>query len=196
MKLKKKSTWITTGIVTVVVILLIILFTIMAVTSTNPKQATEGLLTNLKAGEFEKAQEFVTGDELLLDSAKEFSVEIQKSLFDRLSWKVINITEEGEHATVELEITNKDLKTIAKQVIKEAVANDSMSKDSLDNALANALNEENVQTTTSTAKLQAVKQEKKWKIEFNDELKTVLMPSIEDTINAMKAIDAINELSK
>ena len=69
-----------------------------------------------------------------------------------------------------------------------------MSKDALEKALAEALKSEDVQTASVTAKLQAVKQDGKWKIEFNDELKSALMPSLEDAIKAIKAIDAIDAL--
>lgn len=196
--LKKNKAWIISGVVALVVILLIILLTVLAVTSTNPKQATEGMLTNLKAGEFEKAQEFVAGEnELLSESAKELDTEIQKQLFNKLSWKFTNIVEEKdkEEATIEIEITNKDLKSIVREIIKEAVANNQMSKDELEKALTEALKNENVQTISTTATIQAIKEDKKWKIVDNEALEEAIMPSLDDAIKAIKAIDAIDALN-
>lgn len=196
--LKKNKAWIISGVVALVVILLIILLTVLAVTSTNPKQATEGMLTNLKAGEFEKAQEFVAGEnELLSESAKELDTEIQKQLFNKLSWKFTNIVEEKdkEEATIEIEITNKDLKSIVRQIIKDAVANNQMSKDELEKALTEALKNENAQTISTTATIQAIKENKKWKIVDNEALENAIMPSLDEAIKAIKAIDAIDALN-
>lgn len=196
--LKKNKAWIISGVVALVVILLIILLTVLAVTSTNPKQATEGMLTNLKAGEFEKAQEFVAGEnELLSESAKELDTEIQKQLFNKLSWKFTNIVEEKdkEEATIEIEITNKDLKSIVRQIIKDAVANNQMSKDELEKALTEALKNENAQTISTTATIQAIKENKKWKIVDNEALENAIMPSLDEAIKAIKAIDAMDALN-
>ena len=192
---KKNNKWIVTVIVSVAVIILVVILTILMVNSSSPKKSIEGLLTNLKSGEFEKAQEFVIGDDALLSSAQDLSVEIQKLLFDKLSWKINNILKDGNEAIIEIEITNKDLKSITKQILKDAFANEAMSKEQIENALTEALKGDNIQTTTISAKLKAIKEDK-WKIEANEELDVALIPSLENVIQSIKAMDILNNLNK
>ena len=58
-KNKSKKIWLSKILVVVVVLAIAVLLTVMIVTSSDPKKSTDGLLTNLKAGDFEKAQEFL-----------------------------------------------------------------------------------------------------------------------------------------
>ena len=82
----KKNTWIGKTIVVIAVLAIAALLTFMIVTSSDPKKSVDGFFTNLKAGDFEKAQEFMSGEKLLKD--EEYDLETQRLLFDKISWKV------------------------------------------------------------------------------------------------------------
>ncbi len=187
-KKTKKVSLITTGIAAVAIIALVVVLTILMVTSSNPKKSVDGLLTNLKAGDFEKAQEFMTGDGLVEEDA--FNEEGEKYLFDKLSWKITNITEEKENATIELEITNKDFKTIitnySQKILKLVFGGENITEETAANYLVEELKNEGVQTTTATKTIQAVKEDGKWKIVGNDDLTNALLPGFQDAMNSFQ----------
>lgn len=185
----KKVSLITTAIAVVAIIAVVVILTILMVTSSNPKKSVDGLLTNLKAGDFEKAQEFMTGDGLVEEDA--FNEEGEKYLFDKLSWKITNITEEKENATIELEITNKDFKTIitnySQKILKLVFGGENVTEETAGNYLVEELKNEGVQMTTATKTIQAVKEDGKWKIVGNDDLTNALLPGLQDAMNAFQA---------
>lgn len=188
-KKTKKVSLITTGVAAVAIIALVVVLTILMVTSSNPKKSVDGLLTNLKAGDFEKAKEFMTGDGLVEEDA--FNEEGEKYLFDKLSWKITNITEEKENATIELEITNKDFKTIitnySQKILKLVFGGENITEETAGNYLVEELKNEGVQITTATKTIQAVKEDGKWKIVGNDDLTNALLPGLQDAMNAFQA---------
>ena len=79
-----KKTWVPTVAITAVVIAIIAILTAMIVTSSDPKKSVEGLLTNLKAGDFAKAQEYLSGDEASLTDVST-DQEAQKALFSKFT---------------------------------------------------------------------------------------------------------------
>lgn len=188
-KKTKKVSLITTGVAAVAIIALVVVLTILMVTSSNPKKSVDGLLTNLKAGDFEKAKEFMTGDGLVEEDA--FNEEGEKYLFDKLSWKITNITEDKENATIELEITNKDFKTIitnySQKILKAVFGGENVTEETAGNYLVEELKNEGVQMTTATKTIQAVKEDGKWKIVGNDDLTNALLPGLQDAMNAFQA---------
>ena len=181
-KKTKKTSIITTVVAVIAIIAIVVVLTILMVTSSSPKKSVDGLLTNLKAGDIEKAQEFIAGDGLVEDDA--FNEEVQKYLFDKLAWKITNITEEKENASIELEITNKDFKQImtnlSQKIVNLILSGDSITDEVTTKYLTEELKNEDVQTTTLTATIQAVKEEGKWKIVGNDELTNALLPGLRD----------------
>ena len=179
-KTGKKSPVIPTVIVVVVVLLIAILLTVMIVTSSAPKKSLEALLTNLKAGDFAKAQEYVSGD-LDLGTVNS-NEEAQKLLFNKLNWKINKVTEKDENnATVEVEITTKDFQTIINNYMKKALdavretitgggSTESFSSADFEKYFIEELKNENIQTTTITTTVNAVKEDNKWKIVSDDAL--------------------------
>ena len=184
-KKAKKNKWIASAVLVVVVLAIAALLTVMIVTSSDPKKSTDGLLTNLKAGDFEKAQEFITGEDLL--NNEEFDSETQRLFFDKLAWKVTKVTTEGDNATIELEVTNKDFKVIISNYMQKALkaAFTGAGEQEIENYLMEELKNEQAQTTTVTKTIQAIKEDKKWKIVSNDELTDALLPGLQESINSL-----------
>ena len=193
-KTGKKSPVIPTVIV-VVVVLIAILLTVMIVTSSAPKKSLEALLTNLKAGDFTKAQEYVSGD-LDLGTVNS-NEEAQKLLFDKLNWKINKVTEVDENnATVEVEITTKDFQTVINNYMKKALdavketitgggTTESFSSADFENYFIDELKNENIQTTTIKTTVNAVKEDNKWKIVSDDALYNALLPGLQEAVNTL-----------
>lgn len=194
-KTGKKSPVIPTVIVVVVVVLIAILLTVMIVTSSAPKKSLEALLTNLKAGDFTKAQEYVSGD-LDLGTVNS-NEEAQKLLFDKLNWKINKVTEVDENnATVEVEITTKDFQTVINNYMKKALdavketitgggTTESFSSADFENYFIEELKNENIQTTTITTTVNAIKEDNKWKIVSDDALYNALLPGLQEAVNTL-----------
>lgn len=182
----KENTWIIKTIVVVAVLLVVALLTFMIVTSSDPKKSVDGFLTNLKAGDFEKAQEFLTGEKLLKD--EEYDIETQRLFFDKISWKVTKVTKESDNATVELEITNKDFKTLIasymQKVLKLALSGENITVEENKNYLIEELKNDQVQTITQTKTIKLVKENEKWKVVSNDELLNTLLPGFQEFVDS------------
>ena len=176
------------AILTVVIVLAIVaLLTVLIVTSSDPKKSVDGFLTNLKAGDFVKAQEFSTGDNLLKD--QKYSEETQKLLFDKISWKVKKVTAENNTATVEIELTNKDFSEVL-QNYKNKIWKDisSVIGKTIDTSryFEDELKNENLGTKTITANIKLQKQDGKWKVIANNELANSLLPGLQESVNAIQ----------
>lgn len=190
MEEKNKKTWIGKIIVVVVVLVIAGLLTFMIVTSRSPKKTVDGFLTNLKAGDFEKAQEFVNGEELLKD--EKYDLETKKLLFNKISWKVIKITKENDNATVELEITNKDFNAITTNCMKrvlqdiKSVLEGNSAEQDIEKYFIEELKNAEVQTTTHAKSLQLIKIDEKWKVISNNELTNTLLPGLEETVKSLE----------
>lgn len=181
------------AILTVVIVLAIVaLLTVLIVTSSDPKKSVDGFLTNLKAGDFEKAQEFVIGDNLF--ESQQYSNETQKLLFDKISWKVNKTTTENDKAKVDLEITNKDFTKITENSMKKILSNlkaktllqGNISNNDIEKYFEEELKNDNVQMKTETRTIELQKQDGKWKVVANEELENSLLPGLQDPVNNMK----------
>ena len=176
-----------------VVILIIIAITLMIVLPSTPTKAVNGMLDALKAGDFEKAGEYVNYEEIMnsaqLTNEEGFDLEAQKLLFNKLSWKINKVTEENDKANIEIEVTNKDFKTIIGNYLQVALKNvfsgSSVSDEEVQNQLLEELKKEDVQVTTITKNLTATKQDGNWKIEVNSELQEILFPGLAEAINTL-----------
>ncbi len=193
-KRDNKKTWISTSIVALFVVLIIVVLTVMIVVSSDPKKALDGLLTNLKEGNFNKAQEYLTGDNKELTSIS-LDDEAQKLLFEKMAWNIKKVTQEKDKAVIEVEIKNKDFQTVvnnyAKRALnaaKEAIGSgnvNSISETDFQNYFLEELKNEQIPTTTNTKTVNAVKVDDKWKIVSDDGLVSALLPGLEEAINTL-----------
>ena len=184
---ENKKSWIGKTIVVLAVLVIAALLTFMIVTSSDPKKSVDGFLTNLKAGDFEKSQEFMSGEKLLKD--EEYDIETQRLFFDKISWKVTKVTKENDNAIVEVEITNKDFKTVIssymQRVLKLALSGENITEEGIENYFIEELKSDKVQTITQTKTIQLIKEDKKWKVISSDELVDNLLPGLKESINLL-----------
>lgn len=176
-------------IIAVVIIVLILILAVLAYIlyiNNSPKKVVDDMFKYLKNGEYDKVSEYVNYEELI-DSTNQ---DAQKLLFDKLSWKITEVSQENETANVTVEITNKDFKTIIgnymQKVLKSAFSGQDMTDEQTQNYLIEELNNENVSTTTNTSVISLVKQDGKWKISTeSNELINMILPGLYDAINSL-----------
>ena len=185
--------WIT-GIV--IIVALIAIISVLLFVPETPRKAVDGMLSALKQGNFDKVKEYVDYQELLenanLDYEDTENKDREKLFFEKLEWKINKIDENGDNATVEIEITNKDFNTIVtnymQKVFNAAFAGEDISNEEMENYLLELLRDEQVQTATTTKTIELTKQEGKWKVTANTDLTSALLPGFEDAVNSLNSI--------
>lgn len=167
------------AIIVVVILIAVIMFITM---SGSPKQSVETMLKDLKSGKY---SETVLANTL---AEENFDEESKTLLFDKLNWKIKNVKQEGDKATVEVEITNKDFKVIIsnymQKILKLAFGGQSVSEGEMANYLKEELKNEEIQTVTSNQFIVLEKKEGKWKVTEENDFANILLPGFNDALSA------------
>ena len=176
------------GIVLLLVVLAIV--TALILLPSTPEKTVDGMLNSLKNGDFEGVNKYVNYDEIVNES--EMDEEAQNLLFDKLSWKVLNISKEENTASVEIEITNKDFAEIisnyTQEALKIAFSGESFTEEQQNNQLKEQLKNEEVGTKTVTTTIQLTKQDGDWKVQPDESLVNALLPGLQEAINSLNSI--------
>lgn len=162
----------------------------------SPEKTVEGLFNSLKTGDFQAVNKYVTNLEELDDINETDGNEIEKEgkqlLFNKLEWKIVNLSKEDNVAKVEVEITNKDFKTIMtnfmKKVVKVAMGGEAISEEKQEQYLLEELKNDSIQTITEKRELELEKQEGKWKVKVNEDVIMSLLPGLEDAMNSLETM--------
>ena len=190
---KKVGYWVG-GIILLVVVLIII--TALLLLPATPEKTVEGMLNSLKNADFQSVNKYVNYDEIVNESEmlqnSEMDEETQSLLFDKLTWKILNISKEENTASVEVEITNKDFNQIISNYTQEALriafSGESFTQEEQNNKLKEQLKNEEIGTKTVTTTIQLVKQDKEWKIQADESLVNALLPGLQGAINSLNSI--------
>ena len=189
-KKNKKVVFIIIGVVAVIAVAAIIGAIFIVSNIKTPKAILEEVLTALKTNDFTKVQEykeFMDSSELLNDS--EFNQEAQKSFFDKLEWNIQEEKIEGDTATIQLEITNKDFKTAVKnyvqKVLKLAFSGEQINEEQMTNYLLEELNDENLSSVTVNSTITMKMKDGKWDIEDTNSFMNAILPGLEEAINSI-----------
>ena len=190
---KKVGYWVG-GIVLLVVVLVIV--TALLLLPATPEKSVEGMLNSLKNADFESVNKYVNYEEIVNESEmlqnSEMDEETQSLLFDKLAWKILNISKEENTASVEVEITNKDFDQIISNYTQEALriafSGESFTQEEQNNKLKEQLKNEEIGTKTVTTTIQLVKQDNEWKIQADESLVNALLPGLQEAINSLNSI--------
>ena len=178
---KKVGYWVG-GIVLLLVVLAIV--TALLLLPATPEKSVEGMLNSLKNADFESVNKYVNYEEIVNESEmlqnSEMDEETQSLLFDKLTWKISNISKEENTASVEVEITNKDFNQIITNYTQEALriafSGESFTQEEQNNKLKEQLKNEGIGTKTVTTTIQLVKQDGEWKVQADESLINALLP--------------------
>jgi len=170
----KKSNTSIIAVVAIIAIIIVVIAGYMIVTADSPKKAIEAELNRLKAGE---ELEQVIGDQ--------FDKEVGKLFFDRLGWKVITVKEEGDIATAEVEITNRDFKTIFRNYLQKNLLAAMAGQEISEEDLVKELQDTQVQDITSKQTIKVEKKDGKWQVAEDNDFVTILLPGFNEAINSL-----------
>ena len=190
---KKVGYWVG-GIILLFVVLAIV--TALLLLPTTPEKTVEGMLNSLKNADFESVNKYVNYEEIVNESEmlqnSEMDEETQSLLFDKLTWKILNISKEENTASVEVEITNKDFNQIISNYKQEALriafSGESFTEEVQNNKLKEQLKNEEIGTKTITTTIQLEKQDGEWKVQADESLVNALLPGLQEAINSLNAI--------
>ena len=193
----QKTTKNKTAAIVAIVVLVVIIIAIAAsvlFSLNSPKASLNYILTALRDADFSKIENYnrllsssgiINGDSINQDT--------QKLLFEKLEWKINSVEQEGDNATVEVEITNKDFQKIISNSMQKALASafngEDMSDETVSNYLIEELQDDSVGTTTVTRTIQMVKQDGKWGVTDAKSLIEALLPGLSETINSIGLSD-------
>lgn len=183
------------GIVILLVVLILILV-IVFMMQNKPEKTLNDMFSALKAGDFAKVQEYVNYNEVIdssqLIDGENMNVDAQKLLFDKLEWNIKNVNTENDKATIEVEVTNKDLKTVIGNYMQKALqdlfSGQNIEDTDVENYIVEELKSEDVQMTTITKNIELTKQDDNWKVTANDELIDAILPGLRETMQSLNSI--------
>ena len=190
---KKVGYWVG-GIILLLVVLAIV--TALLLLPATPEKTVEGMLNSLKNADFESVNKYVNYEEIVNESEilqnSEMDEETQSLLFNKLTWKISNISKEENTASVEVEITNKDFNQIITNYTQEALriafSGESFTQEEQNNKLKEQLKNEEIGTKTVTTTIQLVKQDGEWKVQADESLVNALLPGLQEAINSLNSI--------
>lgn len=184
-------------IVSIVIILLVIALIALAVLNARPQKAVDNLLNDLKTGNFQEVNKYVNSDsenlgESLSIGGQELDQEAFKLIFEKLEWKINKEEVNGNDAAVEVEVTNKDFQVIltnyTQKLIGAAFTGTTLGEEQYKTYLMDELRNESVTTKTTTQTINLVKVDGKWKVVTNDTFVNLLLPGLQETIDAMNLL--------
>ena len=190
-KKSKKAPIITAIVIIAIIILAIVLYVVFA---NGPKGVVEGMFSALKNGDYDKVNEYINYNEVISSSdvldSESLDQETMNLLFDKLSWKVTETTQEENTANVTVEVTNKNFKTIIanymQNALKVAFSGQELSDAEMENYLIEELKNEDVETITTTQTINLTKQDGKWVINTTDtNLIDILLPGLNEAVNSL-----------
>lgn len=190
----KKRNLIIGAVVVALIVLLVVV--VICATANNPRKSTEEMFKALKEGNFDKVNEYtdyneIMGEDTLSDETEE-DKEMQKLFYNGLEWKILKSTENGNTATVEVEVTNKNFKTImtnyVQQVFKMAFSGQEINNDEIEKYLIEELKKEDVEKSTSTQVINLNKVDGKWKVNVDENLRNAVLPGLLETMNSLGGI--------
>ena len=171
----------------VIVIVLLAIIGLIYVALPSPARTVQQMLRDLKSGNYEKVEEYVDYEELMDDSLiSSEDTEKSKVFFKDLQFTVKNVTQKGDTATIELQATNKDFKVIVENAAKKLLQKYFSSEDAeIEEILLEELQKEDIPTVTTTKEITVQKQDGKWKVVADDNLKEVIFPGLQESLDAV-----------
>ena len=179
----------------IIVVILLALVGVVYVTLQNtPKSVVNGMFKALKDGNYEKVNEYINYQEVISSSdvidSENLDTETMNLLFNKLDWKITETTQEGNNASVTVEVTNKNFKTIIgnymQNALRVAFSGQELSDAEMENYLIEELKKEDMETATITQTINLTKQDGKWVINTTDtSLVEILLPGLNEAMNSL-----------
>lgn len=179
------------GILLLIIALAIVMAFVLKPSS--PEKTIDGLFNCLKTGDIQSVSKYVTNLEEVKDmNDEDIPEEERQLLFNKLEWKIVNVTKEKDVAKVEVEITNKDFKAIItnfmKKVVKVAMSGEAISEDKQEQYLIEELKNDSIQAVNEKIEIDLEKQDGNWKAKVNEDTIMSLLPGFEEGMNSIESM--------
>ena len=187
------------AVIVIVLVIIAIITTVVITSLNNNSQEIERVFnetfTGLKELDKKKVNQYMeydklisSLDEMILENPED--TELEKELFKNIEWTVESIEVENNQATLIIEMTNKDFKTILTEWMKKIVE-DKQNQDIITNELAfqrlkEIVSDESIQAKTVLKKIKMNKENNDWKITVNNDLRDLVFPGIDSVISAIE----------
>ena len=204
-KTKKESKGIFARVLAIIIILLAIIG-LLYLAMPSPEKALNSMLQDLKNGNFEDVKKYIDYSELTSipgtgsqESDEDGEIpaeqaEKEKLLYEALEWNIKSTKKEGNVATIEIEVINKDYKEIYKNYIQEVfsrlLTNENMSDEEGESYLIEQLRRDDIGMATTTQTITLEKQDENWIVKVDDNLKNLIYPGMQEAMNSIS--DFIN----
>ncbi len=193
------------GILARIIAVLIILLAIAGLiylAMPSPERTVTNMLQKLKEGKLDEVKEYVDYKSLVSIPAlgvyegdgnlSKEEQEQQKWFYTSLEWKIGSVQSKGDTATVEVEITNKNYKTViqnyAQRVLQKAFKGETTSEEEMNQYLIDELKRNDIEQVTSTQNITIEKQDGKWKVKVDENLREAIFPKLSEAINSLNSI--------
>ena len=184
------------GRIIFILILLILIIAIIYVVMPSPEKALEGMFKNLKEGNFEKVNEYVNYAEIeniTEENNNNISLgtnENQKLFYESLQWNIKSVKRNGNVATVTVEVTNKDFKEVISNYMEKAFQQwflqGDLDEQKMQEYLIEELKSQDIPVKTQETTISLEKQNGKWKVKVDDNLKNALYPGLIEFIESIE----------
>ena len=112
-----------------------------------------------------------------------------KAIFENLSWKILSETKEGETATLEVEVTNKDFGKIIdnfkEKIVKTAFGGESIDEAKTQEYLLEEINNSEIENVTNTNTITVEKKDGKWQVSDTTDIVNIVLPGLIEAINSL-----------
>ena len=189
------------GIIARTIAVLIVLFVIVALiylAVPTPEKTINEMLKAMKEGNFEQLEQYVNYKDLANISVlganseeqmTEEEAQKEKLFYESLEWKINKVEIKGEESAAEIQVTNKNFKTIfnnyIKKVIQKAFSGENTSDEEMEQYLLDEFKNESIDKVTTTQTITLKKQDGKWKVKVDDNLRNAVYPGLEETMNEL-----------
>lgn len=186
------------AVIVIVLMIIAIITTVVIINLNNNSQEVERIFnetfTGLKELDKEKVNQYMdydklisSLDEMILENPDD--TELEKELFKNIEWKVESVEVENNQATLIIEMTNKDFKSILtewmKKIVEEKESQNIITNELALQKLKEIVSDESIQTKTVLKKVKMNKYEDGWKITVDNDLRDLVFPGIDSVVSAI-----------
>ena len=178
-----------------VILVLCIVIGLIYIALPSPARVLEQCLRDLKAGNFEQAQQYIDYKELSDVPAlrTQENTENDKLLYEDLQWNIKKIEKNSNETKIDVEITNKNYKTIfqnyTKKLIQKLFNNESTSNEEMEQYLIEEFKNQNVDKVTTEQTITVQKQDGKWKVVVDENLRNAIYPGLTEAIETLTNLE-------
>lgn len=174
-----------------VVIVLLAIISLIYVALPSPAKVLQQALRDMQIGNFERVKEYLDFDELVNIPVLSFDnrddkQDIQKLFFNELEFNIKSVKNEGDTAKIEVEITNKNFKTImqnyTKNVMQKLFSNDDTNTEDI---LIEQLKNKEIDKVTSKQTVTVQKQDGEWKVVVDENLRNAIFPGLTEVLDSV-----------